>query len=245
MDLTHISEGNEKTACFSFDLPAIETCPGKSSICAAKCYAAKLMKVYPSTGDKYRRNFEFAAAANFVTYMVKNIPQRCDFRIHVSGDFFSIEYVARWIQIVKARPDVRFYAYTRSWRVPAIWAMIQQLAQLPNINVNLSVDAETGAPSAENYRWCFLTDNDSAPVWMRKGDIVFRTNHSGKTGHHQWKRKNALVKGLDPNAVAPLLHKIAGATVCPMERGTKMPENFSCAKCALCIKKPQTEMVTA
>lgn len=34
-------------------------------------------------------------------------------RIHDSGDFFNAEYLATWVRIARATPDVLFYAYTK------------------------------------------------------------------------------------------------------------------------------------
>lgn len=246
MDTTYISEGNEKTSCFSFDLPAKVTCPGATALCASKCYASKLASAYPNVGRKYARNLEFANSTEFVRHMVANIPFGCEFRIHVSGDFHSVEYIAKWKEIVRKRPDVTFYAYTRSWRIEELWFAIMELNASSNVNINLSVDNDTGMPEvpyADDYRWCFLSLDDSAPNWLRRSDIVFRTNHNARQGNHQWQRAKALKNGQDPNSVAPLLHRIAGAVTCPMERGKKMPASFSCSRCSLCIKKPQTEKV--
>ena len=241
-DLTYISEGNEKTECYSFDLPAKITCPGMSDYCGDKCYAFKLAQVYRNVGAKYQRNLEFANTDKFVPYMIKSIPARCEFRIHVSGDFYSSEYIRKWYEIVAARPDVTFYAYTRSWLIADLWHAIQWLHVLHNINVNLSVDVDTGMPevsNAEYLRWCYLTGDDTAPNWLRKGDIIFRSNHTARPGGHKWKRKKAIKDGLDPNKVAPLIHKMGEATVCPLERGRDLPKYFSCAKCHLCVAKPQ------
>jgi len=35
-------------------------------------------------------------------------------RLHDSGDFYSIAYLNKWIEIAKANKDVIFYAYTKS-----------------------------------------------------------------------------------------------------------------------------------
>ena len=240
VELQYISEGNEKTGCFSFDLPSKRTCPGKTNLCSSKCYAALLEKIYPAVAKKYDANLEFTYSDNFVAYMVLNIPQGCEFRIHVSGDFYSEEYIAKWSEIVKARPDVTFYAYTRSWRTN-LWSKIQELSASSNININLSLDNETCKPEVENaedYRWCFLTEDDNVPNFLRTKDIVFRTKHNGKPGNHKWKRNRAIKQGLNPDVVAPLMHRLGGGTVCPFERGKDMPDSFSCSKCSLCIKKP-------
>jgi hypothetical protein len=34
-------------------------------------------------------------------------------RIHDSGDFFSDEYTQAWLRVMRARPTVLFYAYTK------------------------------------------------------------------------------------------------------------------------------------
>ena len=232
-DLTYISKGNSKTECFSFDLPAIDTCPGRTTECERDCYAANLMRIYKNVDAKYRRNQEVTYHPGFVDYMVDTIPADCQFRIHVSGDFFHEDYVSKWIEIATRRPDVTFYAYTRSWRIPRIWLKVLALTDLPNVNVNLSVDDETGAPNvigADALRWCYLTKTDNVPSWIRHDDIVFRSNHVG----HKKRRKNAKAKGLP----MPTLVKRLGGQVCPLEQGQDIP-NFSCAKCRLCVDKPK------
>lgn len=245
MNLTYISEGNDKTACWSFDLPAKETCPGATEFCASKCYAFKLAQAYPAVGRKYSRNKTFTFDPEFVPHMIRNIPHRCEFRIHVSGDFFSAEYIQKWIRIAASRKDVTFYCYTRSWRNAELLPHILALNALENVNVNLSLDSDTGIPSfegAEDFRWAFLTGNDTVPIEMRRTDIVFRTNHNARQGNHQWARKRAVKRGENPDVIAPLLHNIGGGTVCPFERGREMPANFSCSRCRLCIKKPEVSV---
>lgn len=241
-DLYHVSKGNSKTECYSFDLPAKITCPGMTKACGDKCYAASMMRIYKGVAAKYARNLELANSDDFVMRMVRDIPPRCEFRIHVSGDFYSAEYVDKWIEIVKRRPDVTFYSYTRSWQKTDIWQRILHLHAFDNVNVNVSVDADTGPPrafGASVMRWCYLTHDDNAPNWLREGDIVFRSNSGGGKGRHKWKRKDAIAKGLDPDVVAPILHKLGGATVCPLERGKDLPKSFSCARCHLCVDKPK------
>jgi len=204
--------------------------------CGPKCYAATLMRIYKAVDAKYTRNLEFCNTQGFVEYMIETIPANCQFRIHVSGDFKDTAYIHKWVTICQRRPDVTFYAYTRSWQLGRMWKAILKLHALPNVNVNLSVDDETGEPTknwADKLRWCYLTHNDTVPDWMRPNDIIFRSSYGG----HKTRRKNAEKKGLNPDTVAPLIHKLVGV-VCPLERGRKIP-NFSCAKCRLCVDKPK------
>jgi hypothetical protein len=237
--LHHISEGNSKTECFSFDLPAVDTCPGRTEECERDCYAANLMRIYSAVDAKYRRNQEITYHPGFVDYMVETIPADCEFRIHVSGDFFHVDYVRKWIEIATRRPDVMFYAYTRSWRAD-MFHVIKQLHSLPNVNINLSVDDETGPPSIwcdsmSSLRWCYLTKTDAVPDWIRHDDIVFRSNHLGQ----KIRRKNDTKKGVNPDIRSPLVKRLGGQ-VCPLEQGRDIP-NFSCKKCRLCVDKPDVD----
>lgn len=237
MDTTYFSPGNSKIGknTWSFDIPAIDTCPGSTAECRRDCYAANLMRIYTNVDAKYRRNQEITYHPGFVDYMIETIPQNSTGRLHVSGDFFHADYVRKWIDICKARPDIYVYCYTRSWRVHDILPAIIELHSLPNVNVNLSVDDETGQPKflgRDLFRYCYLTKTDQHKDWFRAGDIIFRSNHNGQ----KRRRKNAEKKGENPNIVAPLIHAIGAATVCPKERGKDIP--LSCAKCMLCIDKP-------
>jgi hypothetical protein len=74
------------------------------------------------------------------------------FRIHVSGDFYSAAYTRKWIQIVKALPEVQFYAYTRSWRVETIKPALEELRTLPNMQLFASMDATIDEPAPEGWR---------------------------------------------------------------------------------------------
>jgi hypothetical protein len=53
-------------------------------------------------------------------------------RIHGSGDFYSQEYLDKWISIAKINPSIRFYCYTKSlhldWsNLPANFVVIQSM----------------------------------------------------------------------------------------------------------------------
>jgi hypothetical protein len=57
-------------------------------------------------------------------------------RIHVSGDFFSADYLGAWIDVAAARPGVLFYAYTKSLRH---WILLRD-----SIPANLILTASYG-----------------------------------------------------------------------------------------------------
>jgi len=75
--------------------------------------------------------------------MITNFVAQCDkwnapkkFRIHADGDFFNHEYVYAWIAIMRAFPNVHFWAYTRS----DFAALLLHGAELPNLGLYFSAD---------------------------------------------------------------------------------------------------------
>ena len=111
-----ISKGNTKLKNISsFSLPPVKSCLNHKH-CAAKCYARKAYQAYPNTTKAYDRNFEIAKDLNILKTQLRNYLdgyKRPYFRIHVSGDFFSQEYLNMWLNIVSEYPNIRFLAFTK------------------------------------------------------------------------------------------------------------------------------------
>ena len=83
-------------------------------------------------------------------------------RIHVSGDFFSESYFLAWSDTAKARPDVKFYAYTKSipfWR--------KHEAQIPS---NLILTASEGGKF------------DSAIGGLKTAKVVYSEEQAARIG---------------------------------------------------------------
>ena len=137
------SRGNDKLKQLDvvyLSLPAGYTCP-MADICKSmanrktgkitdfgdiRCYAASAEARYPATRERNWRNFDLLrkfkgdvqGMADLILrsieyYEAHNPPIKL-FRPHESGDFFSQEYFDAWIEVAKARPDILFYAYTKS-----------------------------------------------------------------------------------------------------------------------------------
>jgi len=67
-------------------------------------------------------------------------------RVHVGGDFYDADYAEKWLEIGKRFPEVRFLAYTRSWRVPEVREILEEIRKLPNFALYASTDVDTGPP---------------------------------------------------------------------------------------------------
>lgn len=212
--------GNTKLGkIWNWSIPAIKTCPGRTRLCESACYACSGAYRFRSTQDAHARNYRLSLSESFVHGVIcELLEKRADIvRIHASGDFYSREYVEKWVEIVRKLPLVTFYGYTRSWRPTEendeqLIASLFELSCLSNVYLWLSCDRQTGAPP----RWwqsprAYLSGSDddmpSYPV-----ELIFRDDHSTR-----------MKKG-----------GVNQALVCPFEQGFPR-QHLSCQKCALCF----------
>ena len=158
---------------WNISLPAVETCGGLSAACAGpdgKCYVLKIYKRRPTVLKAHQNTYIGgldALEANDDFELPTKIHDGDVFRLHVAGDFFAPVYVNAWIKLMNANPHVQFFAYTRSWRMPDMVESLQELANLPNMTLLLSVDRDTGYPDPiewAGYRTAYMmVDDDDAP----------------------------------------------------------------------------------
>src|SRR4051812_20847388 len=85
-------QGNDKLgqALMHFDVPAGVTCPGKSSLCASKCYALRGRFVFPQVQERLQYCFAMSKRASFPRLMIEEIRRKGAafvVRIHCAGDF--------------------------------------------------------------------------------------------------------------------------------------------------------------
>lgn len=212
-----LQPGNTKLGkgIYSWSIPAVFTCPGKSSLCSNLCYAKDGFFRYANVKESHKKNFKASRSKKFAAAMTAAIRRRKArvVRIHVAGDFYSAAYAGKWLEVIRACPDTVFVLYTRSWRKKPILAVIGKIARQPNARVWLSCDREMGPPPRlKRTRRAFMmvTDEDVAPF---KVDIVFRDSTSTRMK-------------FDPK----------GRFVCPVEQGVKRKFHMTCAACQVCIR---------
>jgi hypothetical protein len=163
----NILTNTSKMPCKSFSLPAGDSCPfavttkcqttGSDAICA-KCYATKgFYKMFARKTQLARFNWvrQFALNGNygeFANIMIGEIRKATRknkfFRVHDSGDMFSRDYAIAWLTICAALPEVKFWIPTRSYQSPAILAILQAIAALPNVAVRPSA-LHFGSPAPQ------------------------------------------------------------------------------------------------
>lgn len=210
-----LTRGNGKLGegIHAWSLPAIETCPGRSDLCARVCYARSGRFRTRTMRSRLAENLAAAQAGDFVTRITTEVHRRGvhTLRIHVSGDFFDPEYALAWAAIARRCPRTTLYAYSRSWREPSLVPALEKLARLDNVRLWFSCDAETGLPAdiPSGVRVAYLqTDRHEHPA----GDLVFRVRP---------------LRG-EPTSRSPL------TVVCPTEVAIPRNSGVTCTNCRLC-----------
>lgn len=146
-----ITKGS-KTATPGFSIPAYKTCPGASEWCRKMCYASKGRFIFGMVKDAHERNFNEVESEGFIAKILKEIPKSGEFRIHVAGDFYSVNYIQMWIDICNSKPDIRFWAYSRSWVIPELRIKLEELKVLPNVEIFASIDSTMLQIPPEGWR---------------------------------------------------------------------------------------------
>lgn len=251
---------NNSKVGWAFSISREMTCINATSICKKLCYGNGIRYRKPSTKAKRDRHFrtvelllskggprllaenlialvDLARPRDWLTAVITesstNVPWTL--RVHDVGDFYSVEYVEAWIETAMARPDCRFWFYTRSFENERVFAALCSLASLSNCQGWLSVDSENFEKailakckaSESGWKIALLQDRD-LPVDVipaiesasSAGDVVSFPYHHG--GRH----------------VAPIRRE--SLTLCPSVVGGLALTSRSdiarpCQVCAFCL----------
>lgn len=122
---------------YSLDLSAGWTCPGANACkskavekngrytiedgpqCQFRCFAASQEVLFPSLRRLRQHNTDLIrqckTASKIRQCILASLPEDIGvLRYHVGGDFFKATYLHAAIAVSLARPDIRFYGYTKS-----------------------------------------------------------------------------------------------------------------------------------
>src|SRR5947209_6477455 len=133
-----LTPGNKKLGghlIWGFGLPSgtATLCPGMTPTCKKVCYAVRLQGYRPKAARLYRRNLQLARRKDFVRRVRAFLFSQGVrvVRVHTGGEFFSAKYACKWQRIITKSPKVKFFTYTRAWRVPALREVLEALSRLP------------------------------------------------------------------------------------------------------------------
>jgi len=127
MNTAYLSKHNKKlqktadknqVTIYSWGLPARATCPNADA-CLSGCYGYRGHYLFKEPREKRERNYALSLSDEFVNVLTNEIQcleiiyKNLIIRVHDTGDFYSEEYMDRWIEIAMACPTVVFYGYTK------------------------------------------------------------------------------------------------------------------------------------
>ena len=100
---------------YNFGITAVKSCPSALH-CVADCYAQQGAYRWSGVKNAYDTRYELTKTKDFPRLLDDEIKSKRNIshvRIHDSGDFYSREYLNKWISIMHNNPDITFYAYTK------------------------------------------------------------------------------------------------------------------------------------
>jgi hypothetical protein len=216
-----IGKGNRALGrgMWDWSIPPEPSCRGAMPVCENRCYGKREQFRKRKLKRCYIRNFAACKSRGFAAAMIAELQRGrpVGFRIDDIGDFFSVSYIAKWTRIVRVCRQVKFFAYTRAWRIAELWTELQKLSAEVNMVLVLSVDNASAAElsalqGADGLLRAWLAiDNSDIPTCPV--DLVFRCD---------WQEMPPL-ENLDH----------FGARICPRETGRSMP---TCRECTFCWK---------
>lgn len=107
-------KGNAKLPFASFSTLPVLSCPGVGE-CAAWCYSFRAWRMPESFGRQLQNSLLLRHAPDLIANAFNALPENIVLRLYVDGDFSSLETVRFWFKLLKARPDIRAYGYSKSW----------------------------------------------------------------------------------------------------------------------------------
>lgn len=186
------------------------TCPGATPECQDICYAMRVIKT-PPVWDVWVRNSQEEGLLD------EPLPPDAKIvRLHVGGDFDTPLYIQHWIKLALEHPDVRFFGYTRSWRVPELLPDLSRFRGLLNVQLFASMDKSMTKLPPIGWRRAWLEDDSraSANGYVAEGD------------QNWW--------AISDGEINPV-----PAYVCPEEMGRKA----NCQDCNYCIRGTSGDVV--
>lgn len=99
------------------------SCIGATGICEAGCYARNAFHLYTTVQKSMARNWlwilqwEKEGEIHTPAKELVQLIQTRSMRLYESGDFHSNYAVLLWAEVVRLLPDVKFWAYTRSFQL--------------------------------------------------------------------------------------------------------------------------------
>lgn len=134
----------------SWSLPAVEACPGCKNedgtlvpACSG-CYATTGYYRMKAAKNARANNMLVWKEPEWVDVMVFTIKDQEHFRWFDSGDVYDLELARKIYEIMQRTPNTKHWLPSRTWKIPELKAVLDNMNALPNVVVRYSSDSITG-----------------------------------------------------------------------------------------------------
>ncbi len=171
-----------------FNLPPLQTCR-PSGWCRKNCYALKGNHTWPSVKKSHQKRLELSKRPDFVKLAVTELKKRRPqyVRLHSAGDFYSVEYARKWMDIIEQCPEILFRTTTKRTDLGKV---IQELDSLPNMIIRESLDPTRSKPSGLLPAVTVLIGTPVDPNLDK--ELVFCKEYCVACGYNCWKQRNSI-----------------------------------------------------
>jgi hypothetical protein len=107
-------DGNSKLPFYTWSTVPIYTCPGKGQ-CASWCYSLRAWRYAAPFWRQVQNTIMIRFFPEMIADLFVGLPQNITFRLYVDGDFDSEGTVRFWFRLLRLRPDIESYGYSKSW----------------------------------------------------------------------------------------------------------------------------------
>ncbi len=191
-------KGNEKLPFAAFSALPEVTCPGAGE-CLGYCYSFTAWR-YPGAWCRQVMNtLLLRHAPHVVAHWFAQLDDGITVRLYVDGDFDSAQTIDFWFSLLKSRPDIRAYGYSKSWRL--LWEYAQNNELPANYRLNLSSGGkDQGITLAQMMNLSITRGQFIAvpvsyrPTVKRRGKVGFE--RYGDPAYHKAVRASAVKTGV-------------------------------------------------
>lgn len=173
-----------KLSARSWSLQAIDTCPGSRDAngelvpACSGCYATSGNYRFANVKTPRENNRLDWVRPDWVDDMVRELSNDRFFRWFDSGDVYHPGLATKIYEVMQKTPWCNHWLPTRSYKIPRIRTILEQMNQLPNVMVRYSSDSISGEYTEGLHGSTIIPDAD----YPTKAKVCDAYQRDGKCG---------------------------------------------------------------
>jgi hypothetical protein len=184
------ANGNSKLPFVAFSAAPIVTCPGAGE-CENWCYSFRAWRGPAAFFRQILNTLLIVHQSDVISKAFQALPEGIALRLYVDGDFDSLDTARFWFRLLKSRPDIQAYGYSKSWDI----LLSVPVDELPaNYRLNLSSGGNGSEAQREALRALPITRGEflALPIDIPKmsNDVKYSSPVYKTALREAWKSAN-------------------------------------------------------